>query len=330
MPAPPPPLPGAARGPQPDTALPPQLATAAAEAPTGDQWFHEIKLDGYRMLCRVEGGRARFFSRQGNDWTDRVGHFAELVGTLPVESALLDGELVVLDAQGRSSFHSLQNSLRGDSRELVYFVFDLLHLDGWDLRAASLEARKARLAELLAGTNIPRLRFGDHVVGNGPLVLEHARQLGVEGIVSKRRDRPYRSGRSADWLKIKCLQTDEFVVGGYTGPEGSRVCFGALILGRFNEQGKLHYAGRVGTGFNTRELNEMHETLKALHRPKHTFTATPPRERREPVFWVDPVLVVQVEFQCWTDEGILRGPSYRGVREDKPAQEVVHIPLPPS
>ena len=301
----------------------PQLAVVAEEAPGGDAWLHEIKYDGYRALCRLEGGRAQLFTRSGQDWSDRFAPVTRSCAALPARAAWLDGEVVVLDADGRTSFEGLQASLGSPAvaAGLRYVLFDLLHLDGVDLRGLPLEQRKQRLAALLRRAPDDTLRYGDHVVGRGEAFLEQARAHGLEGILSKRRDAAHRDGRHPDWRKIRCHQRGEFVVGGFTDPAGSRAGFGALLLGVHEDSGSITYVGRVGTGFSDARLGNLHRRLKALERlasPFAPFPDVPPTAH-----WVQPELVAEVTFTNWTRDGRLRHPVFVGLREDKPASEVV-------
>jgi len=298
----------------------PELATLAPEAPPGDGWLHEIKLDGYRILARLEDGHARLLSRRGHDWTPRLPSIASALGTLPVTSALLDGEVVVLDDRGVSDFQSLQNSMEaGRDVRCVYFAFDALFVDGNDVRALPLSERKAVLRAMFERNQNPRLRFGDHVEGDGPAFFERACALGLEGIVCKRADSKYTSGRGRSWLKVKCLQQQEFVVGGYTEPAGSRSGLGALLVG-VREDGELRYAGKVGTGFTRASLVELAQRLAPLERGAPAFV-NPPKARRG-VHWVEPRCVAQIAFVERTQDGLIRHASFQGLRDDKPAKEV--------
>jgi bifunctional non-homologous end joining protein LigD len=317
------PIIGARRARMPGDAKP-QLATLSSEAPTGDDWLHEIKLDGYRVLCRVEKGQARVVTRNGKDWTDRFPGIAEALGGLPCHTAIVDGEIVVLDRKGVSRFQRLQNVASGSSsaRPLIY-LFDLLYLDGQDVREAGLEDRKSLLEPLVTGLADPRARYSDHVVGQGPDFLAKACGAGVEGIISKRRDRPYRAGRGRSWLKVKCTARQELVVVGYTEPAGSRLGIGALLLGVHDEEGKLVYAGKVGTGFNHRTLVELEERLSAMEQSESPVADPPRGYRARGVHWVRPELVAEVEFTEWTEDGRIRHPSFQGLREDKEVGQVV-------
>jgi bifunctional non-homologous end joining protein LigD len=311
----------------------PELATLVAEAPSGDGWVHEIKFDGYRIVARVERGSVGLFTRNGNDWTARMPALAEAFAKLEVESALVDGELVVLDEHGVSNFQALQNSLNLERRvELVYYAFDLLHLNGTDLRSAALVDRKAVLKELLAAqpTGVrTTIRSSDHVEGLGAEFFQKACDLGVEGIVSKRASSPYRSGRGRDWLKVKCSQRQEFVLVGFTDPAGSRSHFGALLVG-VRSGDELTYAGRVGTGFTEASLRELHAKLAPLE-TKTPPVVNPPRgAQARGVHWVAPKLVAEVAFTGFTEDGVLRHPTFQGLRDDKHPKDVrLERPGPP-
>jgi bifunctional non-homologous end joining protein LigD len=301
----------------------PQLATLVDNVPQGEEWVHEIKFDGYRVLCKVSGGEARIITRNGKDWTGQFESVARAAAGLPVRDAVLDGEVVVLEADGTTSFQALQNALSENrGRDLVYFAFDLLYLDGYDLRKATLSDRKEALAALLTGGG-GTIRYSDHVSGDGEGFYRQACNFALEGVIAKRADLPYHGGRNKDWLKIKCLKRQEFVVVGFTDPEGSRAGFGALWLA-VNEGGRLVSAGKVGTGFNGKLLVDLRRRLDALAVDKPAF-ANPPRgaEARRS-HWVKPELVAEVAFTEWTRDGILRHPTFQGLREDKSPAEVVH------
>jgi bifunctional non-homologous end joining protein LigD len=303
----------------------PELATLVDAAPDGDAWLHELKFDGYRVLVRISHGAITLLTRRGNDWTARMPGVARAFERLKVDAALLDGEVVVLDEQGRSNFQRLQNSLSGENDEkLVYYAFDLLHLNGKDLRALPLSDRKQALAELLrtqAAKSDGVIRLSEHVVGQGPEFFRKACALGVEGIVSKRATATYRAGRGRDWLKVKCLLRQEFVVVGYSAPAGSRSHLGALLLG-IERDGKLTYSGRVGTGFTERSLAELAKKLEPLVVGTPPVVNAPRGAEVRSVRWVKPELVAEVAFTGFTGDGLLRHPTFQGLREDKPAAEV--------
>ena len=299
----------------------PELATLVSEPPAGTNWLHEPKLDGYRLLCRVDGGRVQLITRRGNDWTDRFPGVAKAASELPCRAALLDGEAVVFDAHGITDFQRLQNAIARADPAIVFVAFDLLHLDGWDLRGASLRDRKKLLGALLEGQTDP-LRYGEHVEERGDVFFREVCRLGLEGIVSKRADDPYREKRTRSWLKVKCLKRQEFVIVGYTDPAGSRTGFGALLLGvRESRGGALRYAGKVGTGFDEVALRTLKVRLAQLETRKAPIDAGP--APRSGVHWVDPDLVAEISFGEWTADGRLRHPVFHGLREDKPARDVV-------
>jgi bifunctional non-homologous end joining protein LigD len=309
---------GAARGPLPRTqAL--ALATVVEAPPPGDEWLHEIKHDGYRIVARIDEGDVRLVSRNGKDWTKEFPQVARAAGRLPAGTALLDGEVAAVLPNGTTSFQALQR--RADkTTPLVYFVFDLLHLDGWDLRKARLADRKEVLRRLLESTP-DTLRYSDHVRGRGPEFFEQARRAGLEGVVSKRADAPYPDGRGADWRKAKCRLTQEMVVGGWTLPSDGRDSIGALHVG-FHEDGQLVYAGKVGSGFTEHLLADLKRRLEARRRDACPFAGVPPEMQRG-ARWVEPDLVAQVEFAQWTDEGRMRQPVFLGLRDDRDARHVV-------
>ncbi len=301
----------------------PQLATLSPEAPEGEDWFHEIKFDGYRLLAFLNRGGVRLLTRNQNDWTARFPELAESIAKLDADSAVFDGEVVAIDQNGVSSFQQLQNAFRRKTTgKLVYQAFDILFLNGSDLRKNPLEARKKVLADLMASADAARLQYSDHQIGSGPTFFKECCKLGLEGIISKRRDRPYRSGRGHDWLKTKCLFREEFVIGGFTPPSGSRQGLGALLLGYFSSDGELIYAGRVGTGFSDAVLRDLTKRLTARKIKANPF-ATKPEGTDRQTTWVRPDAVAQVEFSNWTGDNRLRHPSFQGLREDKPATSIV-------
>lgn len=301
--------------------LEPQLATLVDETPRGEEWLHEIKLDGYRVLCFVEDGETRIVTRNGKDWTDRFAPIAKAAGKLPVRAAILDGEVVVLEPNGTTSFQALQNALTDNrDRDLVYFAFDLLYLDGYDIRKTPLIGRKEALAAVVDGQET--IRYSDHVAGDGESFYRQACSFALEGIISKRADLPYHSGRNKGWLKVKCLKRQEFVIVGFTDPEGSRVGFGALWLA-VHEDGELVAAGKVGTGFDARLLKDLRKRMDKMVVPKPAFKNPPRGAEARRSHWIRPELVGEVAFTEWTREGILRHPTFQGLREDKSPKEVV-------
>jgi DNA ligase D len=307
----------------------PLLATPAAHVPDGDAWLHEIKFDGYRTLARIAPGEIRLITRSGLDWTERYGVLAKTFEAVPCEQALIDGEIVVQDAQGLSSFSALQDALsEGKTGELIFFAFDLIYLDGYELTEVPLIERKRVLEALLAPVVGPTsaLQLSGHVLGNGRAFLEHAADLRLEGVISKRADSAYRSGRSKSWLKIKARPNDDFRIVGYSEAKAEGT-FRGLLLAEEAPEG-LRYVGRCGTGFSQSQAAALHARLGALRQDEPTVRL-PPEERRKDIVWVRPVLTAQVEYATRTGDGILRHAAYRGLRQDKiPESEAKPVPEP--
>lgn len=301
----------------------PQLATPAEGAPAGVEWVHEIKYDGYRLIAEVRDGGARLLTRHRQDWTDRFPTVAAALRGLALESAVLDGEVVVVRSDGRSSFQDLQNVLSGGRGVLRYCLFDLPYRDGRDLRAAPLLERKAELNALLERSDGEgALFFTDHVEGRGPEFLRQACAHGLEGIISKRSASPYREGRSRDWLKVKCSRREEFVVVGFTEPSSRRHGIGALLLATRSRGKGLVFAGRVGSGFTERFVAELRPVLEALELPRCPLEGLVPADAGAAFHWVQPCLVAEVAYAGWTADGLLRHPSFKGLRQDVPASAV--------
>jgi len=303
----------------------PCLASLGDKAPDSDDWLHEIKFDGYRIQARLDRGRVKLLTRKGLDWTRKFPTVADAIAKLPAKSALIDGEVVTEGSDGVSSFSLLQQELKASRHDrMVFYPFDLLHLDGADLTPLPLVSRKSALAKLLKRQPArDRLRFSESLTEPGTKLLHHACKLGLEGIVSKLADAPYRSGRGRDWIKTKCSDRQELIVAGVMPSTADARAVGALVLG-FYERGKLRYAGRTGTGFTRDTARSLFRKLMTFKRDKTPFETVPAEERgvRKPI-WVEPKMVVEVDFHGWTHGDRVRQASFQGVREDKVAKDVV-------
>lgn len=310
----------------------PCLATLVSAAPGGAEWLHEIKWDGYRLVA-FKADATRLATRRGLDWTARFPGIAEAIDALPVRTAILDGEAVIEDEHGISSFSALQDALSGGggnaARGAIFYAFDLLWLDGADLRDLPLDERKAKLAGLVPPGGMGTLRFSEHVEGDGGAMVRSACQLGLEGVIAKRRDRPYRAGRGEDWVKVKCTDRQEFVIGGYVSSAKTKNAVGSLALG-FHEDGELRHAGRAGTGFTAEAARDLFKRLSPMKRATSPFAKRLTAEERRGVVYVEPNLVAEVEFRGWTAERNLRQAAYKGLREDKSPDEVVRETAEPS
>ena len=312
------------------TAMPefvaPQLATLVREPPSGEEWLHELKFDGYRMVCHLNRGKARFWSRNGKDWTKKFPNLAAALKTFPAVTAILDGEVVIVDKAGRSSFQKLQQSMGSGGDKVpafVFEIFDLIYLDGYSLTQTPLRERKAALEKLLTTAKVKgALRYSDHVEGNGKSFFKQACEYGIEGIVSKLAAAPYESTRNRNWLKTKCIKRQEFVIVGYTPSKNDFPGFGSLILGVY-DKGKLIYCGRVGTGFSIKQRIDLQKKLDRISQTAMPLAAIPKDPGLRAAHWAKPQLVAEVEFMEWTADGVIRHPSFQGLREDKKPSEVV-------
>jgi len=301
----------------------PQLATLQEQPPHGDDWLHELKFDGYRLICHLKNGGVRFWTRNQNDWTPKFQRLAKAIKDFPADSAILDGEVVAVDEKGRASFQKLQQALKAGDAGLVFHIFDLIYLDGFNLQRTPLVERKRRLAQLFESISEKSpLRYSDHIEGNGSEFFKQACKHDIEGIVSKLADSFYESTRSRSWVKVKCIKRQEFVIAGYTISDKGFPGFGALVLAVY-DQGTLVYAGRAGTGFTIKQRLELQKKLDQIVQPKSPIPVLPKDPGLKKVVWVKPKLVGEVAFTEWTEEGYVRHPSFQGLREDKKAKDVV-------
>lgn len=301
----------------------PQLATLVKKPPQGEEWWHEIKFDGYRIGCLVRNGTVTLISRNGKDWTANFPEIVAAISRLGLQDTLLDGEVAAVRADGRTSFQALQNVLHRSEGQatVVYFAFDLLRHDGENLERLPLMQRTERLRQLLPRRKKGRLRMSEHIEGRGEDILQHACKAGLEGIISKRADRPYYRGRNSDWVKTKCLSRQELVIGGFTDPEGTRAGIGALLLGYY-DAGAFIFAGKVGTGFTQKAATDLRHTLDRIKAAGSPYAVQPPRAIAKRAHWVTPNLVCEVSFTEWTSDGMIRHPVFHGLRQDKRARDV--------
>jgi len=321
-------LPAQARKAELPLTLSPMLATLVDEPPKRGEWVYEVKFDGYRLLARVEGGDIALFTRNGHDWTSKLKSLARAIDALQLPDCWLDGEIVVQNDQGVPDFQALQNAFdTSRTQDILYYVFDLPYCDGHDLRAVPLRERRALLQRLLQAHPQSRVRYSEDFNAPPEELLDAMCRLRMEGLIGKKADSAYTSRRSPAWIKLKCMQRQEFVIGGYTDPQGSRIGFGSLLLGLYDEQGRLHYAGNVGTGFNDKLLQSLSARLEALRTDEMPFADKPTRGAGfgagggKP-HWVKPKLVAEVSFGEWTRDGRIRHPVFHGLRTDKPAKAI--------
>jgi bifunctional non-homologous end joining protein LigD len=303
----------------------PPLPTLVDRPPTGNQWLHEVKYDGYRIVAFLENDSARLSSRNGKDWTDRFPSVVEDLSGFPADKAVIDGEIVIQLPDGVTSFQALQNALQGiETGRLMYYLFDIPYCNGYDLTETPLIDRKNYLKQLVdqMQPEPSTLRYSDHVEGSGDMVYEHACRLSIEGILSKISLSPYQQKRTRTWVKIKCMHRQEFVIGGYTKPSGSRHGFGALLLGYYDKQENLLYCGKVGTGFNEKQLVSLKNSLADLEQKTAPFINPPKGAQARNIHWVSPELVAEIAFAGWTQDNVLRQAVFKGIREDKKAEGI--------
>jgi len=302
-------------------ALSPQLATLVAEPPADNGWIYEIKFDGYRVLARIQGDDVRLFTRRGNDWSERMPALVETVRRLGLGSAWLDGEIVVTGSNGAPDFNALQNAFDSSRTGAIqYYLFDLPYCEGYDLRQVPLVERRAVLAALLEKAQPSEsIRFSENFDASAAELLQNACRMRLEGMIGKRADSPYVSKRSPTWIKLKCTHRQEFVVGGWTDPKGSRTGIGSLLLGIHDETGKLRFAGGVGSGFDQGSLAALRQALDGLASDTPPFFEKPRDVRGH---WVRPTLVAEVSFGEWTPDGRIRHSVFHGLRDDKPARSI--------
>lgn len=297
----------------------PQLPKLVSSVPTDERWLHEMKFDGYRMQGHLKSGIARLYTRTGLDWSNSFPHILENLGKIKVEDAIFDGEIVALDEEGKSHFQKLQNSLTLKKDEgLRYYIFDILYLNGEDLRARPLIERKEILAKVLLKSPA-NILYSEHLLQNGEDFYQTSCEHGLEGIVSKVADAPYRSGRNDLWAKTKCTLRQEFVIGGFTEARGARSGFGALLLGVYEGE-EFKYVGKVGTGFSDETLRTLKRSLLTMKIEASPFSVNSPKGRS--ITWIKPKKVAEVSFSNWTDEGVLRTPVFLGLRADKPSKDI--------
>lgn len=295
----------------------PQLAQLAKAPPAGEQWLHEIKFDGYRTMCLIDGKDISLLTRKGLNWTKKYPGVLLEAKKIKVKNALIDGELVALDGNGRSDFQKLQAALKSGSSDFYYYVFDLLFLNGRNLQTLPLSSRKEVLKDLIKKSGLKHIIFSEHIDGHGKEFLQQCCERSLEGIVSKDRDAPYSSGRGGSWIKTKCTRGQEFVIVGFTRPQGSRTGFGALLLAARDKK-NWRYVGRVGTGFTEKKITDLMSRFQRLRTSKSPIAGISAKN----VTWLKPKLVAEIAYSTWTRDGLLRHPSFRALREDKPPEDV--------
>lgn len=304
-------------------AISPELATLVAAPPAGD-WRYEIKIDGYRILARLDGGKVRLMTRNGHDWSNKLPELCEALQALEVQSAWLDGEILMMDEEGRPDFQRLQNAFDANLSEPIHYtLFDLLWLDGVDYRGKPLEERRQALQQVLRGNHNRSLRYSEDFTDDPRSILDSACRLGLEGLIGKRAGSPYSERRSHDWIKLKCQRRQEFVIVGFSEPKGARSHFGALLLGLHDKDGVLRYAGKVGTGFSAASLKTLYRQLKPLQRKTCPLQEAPKGADAKGVTWLRPDLLCEIAFAEITREGMVRQAVFHGLRNDKSAEAIV-------
>lgn len=299
----------------------PQLATIVERPPEGKQWLHEIKFDGYRILCFINNGKVKLMTRSHQDWTKKFDYLVNYIQKLNLKDSILDGEVVVLDKKQHSNFQLLQNAInKNDTKEIIYYIFDLIYYDDNNLSEIPLKKRKELLYKIIPFKQNSCLRYSDHIIGNGEAIYKKSCQLGLEGVISKSVDSAYTQKRTRNWLKSKCKKRQEFVVGGFTKPKSTRKYFGSLLLEIYTNEGNIKYCGHVGTGFNEETLELIWKMLQKK-KASHSFFANKPPDIKN-ISWTNPEIIAEVEFTEWTREGILRHPSFKGVRTDKSPKKI--------
>ena len=297
----------------------PQLTTLVDKPPLGKQWLHEIKFDGYRLLAFKKGSHVLLLTRNQHDWTNKFKNMANAISKLPIAHLILDGEALVLDENQHSDFQRLQKAIKDQDQMIYYYIFDLLYYDQFATTALPLWQRKKILQTLLS-THTGILRYSDHIQGSGIDIYKKSCQAGLEGIVSKDRNSLYSQRRDTHWLKIKCIKRQEFVIGGFLKSQ-NRKYFRSLLLGFFNKRGELIYCGKVGTGFTEGSMKTLHAQMIRHQIKIMPFSKNPPHHKQ--ALWLKPTLVAEIEFTEWTDAGTLRHPSFKGLRKDKPAKDII-------
>jgi len=290
----------------------PMLATLVDEPFSDPDWIFETKWDGYRSVCFLKNGKARFVSRNQIEMTPQYPELANIAKQVRAKEAILDGEICALDREGIPRFQMLQRKGASQRPPIVYFVFDLLYVDGYDLTACTVVERKAKLAEIILPSNV--IKFSDHLEGDGEAFFREVAKFRLEGMMAKRAESKYVQKRSSDWLKIKTVMRQEVVVGGYTQPRGTRSFFGSLVCGLYRND-QLHYVAHIGGGFNEKLLASIHKLMQPLKTDQSPFLSVP--KTNEPVQWLKPRLVAEVKFSEWTADTHLRHPVFVGLREDK-------------